>query len=302
MAFIVPEAHAGLFEEVERRFRLLLSKNIVTGISETQFDMWLSNLLTQEDEYLAARLLENLTFRSEQMVGSAIDHILQCILPCELRRIGVPIASVDDFIASLVRGGNNHPVRFVEIDDPKGLKPGKSGAVLMRELHRLGGVNNSLTCLSNAIDRQPAGVKCLVFIDDMLGTGTQMEAFSTVHRLEVISKKHHLIYCPLAAFEPGLAHLANECPWLQVCPVEVFGESHRFFRSDPKQPQIWAVDKINTVADVRAHMESLCQRGGIRSPAAFALELLVGFHHATPNNTLPIMHVSSPTWHNLLTR
>ena len=116
MAFLVPEAHAGLFEEVERRFRLLLSKNIVTGISETQFDMWLSNLLTQEDEYLAARLLENLTFRSEQMVGSAIDHILQCILPCELRRIGVPIASVDDFIASLVRGGNNHPVRFVEID------------------------------------------------------------------------------------------------------------------------------------------------------------------------------------------
>lgn len=302
MTFHVPEAHIGLFEEVERRFRLLLSKNIVTGITETQFDMWLSNLLTEEDQYLGARLLENLTFRSEQMVGSAIDHILQCILPCELRRLGVPIPSVDEFIASLERGGKSHPVRFVEIDDPKGEKPGKSGAVLMRELHRLGGVNTSLTCLSSAITKQPAGVKCLVFIDDMLGTGTQMETYSTVHQLKAISQKHHLIYCPLASFESGLAHLAKECPWLQVCPVEVFGESHRFFRSDSKQPLIWAIDKVNAVADVRAHMESLCQRGGIRSPAAFALELLVGFHHATPNNTLPIMHVSSPTWHNLLTR
>lgn len=45
MTFHLPEANVGLFEEVERRFRLLLSKNIVTGISETQFDMWLSNLL-----------------------------------------------------------------------------------------------------------------------------------------------------------------------------------------------------------------------------------------------------------------
>lgn len=302
MAFFVPEAHAGLFEEVERRFRLLLSKNIVTGIKEAQFDKWLSNLLTEEDQYLAARLLENLTFRSEQMVGSAIDHILQCILPCELRRIGVSIPSVDEFIDSLKRGGKSHPVRFVEVDDPKGEKPGKSGAVLMRELHRLGGVNTSLTCLSTAIASQSIGVKCLVFIDDMLGTGTQMESYSTAHNLKAISEKHHLIYCPLAAFESGLTHLAKECSWLQVCPVEVFGESHRFFRSDAKQPLIWAIDKTNTVADVRAHMEGLCQRGSIRSPGAFALELLVGFHHATPNNTLPIMHVSSPTWHNLLTR
>ena len=302
MTFYVPEAHVGLFEEVDRRFRLLLCKNIVTGVTETQFDKWLSNLLTDEDKYLAARLLENLTFRSEQMVGSAIGHILQCILPCELRRLGVLIPSVDEFIESLERGGRAHPVRFVEIDDPKGERPGKSGAVLIRELHRLGGVNTSLTCFPNAISNQPASVKCLVFIDDMLGTGTQMETYSRVHQLNAISQKHHLIYCPLAAFESGLTHLAKECPWLQVCPVEVFSESHQFFRSDPEHTLMWAIDKANTVVDVRAHMESLCKRGEVRSPAAFALELLLGFHHATPNNTLPIMHVSSPTWHNLLTR
>jgi hypothetical protein len=302
MAFHVPEIQGGLFEEVERRFRLLLGKNIVTGVSETQFDKWLSNLLTEEDRYLAARLLQNLTFRSERMVGCAIDHILQCILPGELRRQGIQIASVDEFLKSLKRGNQGLPLRFVEVDDPKGNKPGKSGAVLMRELHRLGGVNSSLTCLSSAIDHQPSGVKCLVFIDDMLGTGTQMEDYSLAHHLKTVSAKHHLIYCPLAAFESGLAHLGEQCPWLQVCPVEVFGPAHQFFRCEAERPLIWAIDHTNTVADVRAHMDKLCKRGGIGSPAAFNLELLVGFHHATPNNTLAIMHASSPKWHNLLTR
>lgn len=302
MAFYVPEKQVGLFEEVERRFRLLLTKNIVTGISEMQFDKWLSNLLTEEDRYLAARLLENLTFRSEQMVGSAIEHILQCILPGELRRLGIPIASVDDFVLSLAARCKGGTIRFVEVDDPKGKLPGKSGAVVMRELHRLGGVDKSWTCLSSAISSQSADVKCLVFIDDMLGTGKQMETYYQAHDLRKVSAKHGLIYCPLAAFESGLNHLADKCPWLRVCPVEVFGESHRFFRCEAERTQVWAIDHTNTVADVRAHMASLCQRGGIGAPAQFALELLVGFNHATPNNTLPIMYVSSPTWHNLLTR
>jgi len=302
MAFHVPEKHLSLFEDVEQRFRLLLAKNIITGISEIQFDKWLSNLISDEDRYLAARLLENLTFRSEQMVGSAIGHILQCILPDELRRMGIQISSVDDFIESLTSGDRNLPVRFVEMDDPKSRRPGKSGAVLMRELHRLGGVANSLTCLSHAIDQQPSTIKCLVFIDDMLGTGTQMESFANVHKLAQVSTKHRLIYCPLAAFEDGLNHLARQCPWLQVCPVEIFGQEHRFFRCKIDEPEIWAIDNANTVVDVRAHMMALCQRGGIGGPTSFNLELLIGFHHATPNNTLPIMHASSPDWHNLLIR
>jgi len=302
MTFHVPEKHIGLFEEVERRFRLLLAKNIVTGISEMQFDKWLSNLMSDEDQYLAARLLENLTFRSEQMVGSAIEHILQCILPCELRRMSIPIASVDDFIESVSRGDQSLPVRFVEMDDPGGKKPGKSGPILMRELHRLGGVARSLTCLSSAVGNQHATVKCLVFVDDMLGTGAQMERFAKAHKLAELSTKHRLVYCPLAAFKDGVDHLAQKCPWLQVCPVEVFGPEQQFFRSKANVPEIWDIDGTNTVTDVRAHMAAICQRGDIGGPPDYALELLIGFHHATPNNTLPIMHASSHGWHNLLIR
>jgi len=272
MGFHVPAQHAGLYDDVERRFRLLLAKNIVTGISETRFDMWLSNWLTEEDQYLAARLLQNLTFRSEQMIASAIEHILQCILPCELRRRGIPISSVDDFVASVRCRSKVHPVRFVEMDDPKGTMPGKSGPLLIRELHRLGGVDKWHTCKPTAIPTLPASVKCLVFIDDMLGTGTQMASYAHANGLQAASEKHLLLYCPLVAFESGLTHLSDKCAWLQVCPVEVFGEGHRFFRGESKDPLIWAIDHTNTVADVRAHVAGLCERGGIGSPAKFNLE------------------------------
>lgn len=302
MTFHVAEKYAGLFEEVERRFRMLLSKNVVTGITETQFDKWLSNLVTDEEQYLGARLLENLTFRSEPMVGSAIGHIMECILPSELRRCGVDVHGVDEFVTSLHSPGKDRPVRFVEVDDPHGRLPGKSGAVVMRELRRLGGVDRHLTCLPENIANLPKSVECLVFIDDMLGTGAQFKAFCDKYRLEQEASKRTLIYCPLAAFCTGLEHLAQECPWMKVFPVELFGEQHRFFRSDAKRPEIWAVDQVNTVTDVRQFVSELCKTHGIRAAGDYALELLLGFHHATPNNTLPIMYTQTATWNNLLIR
>lgn len=194
MAFHVPVAHEELFDRVERQFRLLLSKHVVTGITEIDFNKWLSNFYTEEDKYLAARLLENLTFRSQEMVGSAIAHILQCILPGELRRVGLRIESVDEFIQDVTSGRAQKFVRFVEVEG--GDEPGKSGAVLVRELHRLGSVHKALLCKVDAIKHLPGSVKCLVFVDDMLGTGTQFVTFAEESALAAEAAKRKLIYCP----------------------------------------------------------------------------------------------------------
>ncbi len=66
----------------------------------------------------------------------------------------------------------------------------------------------------------------------MLGTGKQFTDFAKANRLAEESGKRKLIYCPLAAYTDGLKKLADECPWLVVCPVEVFGPKHRFFRGE----------------------------------------------------------------------
>jgi len=298
MAFQVPAAHEGLVEEVEGRFRLLLAKHIVTGVTEFQFNKWLTNFLTDEDRYLAARLLENLTFRSQDMVGSAIAHILQCILPTEFLRLGLRFPSIEHFMQEVSAGGAHQPVRFVEVEG--GNQPGKSGAVLMRELHRLGNVHNELLIKAKDIEGLTASVKALVFVDDMLGTGKQFTKFAKANRLAEEAGKRKLIYCPLAAYTDGLKKLAVACPWLVVRPVEEFGPKHRFFRGEDARPEVWAIDRVNLVADVRAHMATLCERGGI-STSGYGLELLIGFHHATPNNTLPVMY-AKPPWNHLLVR
>lgn len=298
MAFHVPVAHEELFDRVERQFRLLLSKHVVTGITEIDFNKWLSNFYTEEDKYLAARLLENLTFRSQEMVGSAIAHILQCILPGELRRVGLRIESVDEFIQDVTSGRAQKFVRFVEVEG--GDEPGKSGAVLVRELHRLGSVHKALLCKVDAIKHLPGSVKCLVFVDDMLGTGTQFVTFAEESALAAEAAKRKLIYCPLAAYADGLLELARACPWLVVCPVEVFGPSHRFFRSEQERPEVWAIDGVNLITDVRDYMASWHRRAGI-SPNKYCLELVIGFNHATPNNTLPVMYWDK-SWHRLLVR
>lgn len=298
MAFRVPTANEGLFDEVEHRFRLLLAKHIVTGITEFQFNKWLTNFLTNEDRYLAARLLQNLTFRSQDMVGSAIAHVLQCILPAELRRLGLSFPSIEQFMLEISVGGEHQPLRFVEVEGDN--QPGKSGAVLMRELHRLGNVHKGLLIKAKDINDLAASAKALVFIDDMLGTGKQFTDFAKASRLAELAGERELIYCPLAAYADGLKKLADVCPWLIVRPVEVFGPKHKFFRGEDARPEIWAIDGVNLVADVRAQMAALCTRGRIPT-SRYGLELLIGFHHATPNNTLPVMYAKNP-WNHLLVR
>jgi len=298
MAFHVPVAHEGLFGWVERQFRLLLAKHVVTGISELQFDKWVSNFYTEEDRYLAARLLENLTFRSQDMVGSALAHILQCIVPSELRRMGQRVSSLEQFIEDVASGSAKRLLRFVEVAGHG--PPGKSGAVLMRELHRVGHVHNAMLCRADGIKDLPASVECLVFVDDMLGTGTQFMSFARESGLAEHAKTRRLISCPLAAFEDGLQALADACPWLLVCPVETFGPRHRFFRGEIQRSEVWAIDGQNLAADVREYMTRLCNRAGI-TVQDYCLELVIGFHNATPNNTLPVMYWNK-SWHHLLVR
>lgn len=303
MPFRVPETYQGLYDEVVGRFRRLLYKGVVTGISDIRLNQWLTNFVSDEEKYLAARVLENLTFRSEAMVSSAIEHLCECILPCELRRLGIGSwRSVDEFVGSLAVGSDAHPVRFVAVDGTHEQTPGKSGAVIIREFHRHGRVHKSLTCRPENLGSLPLDVRCLVFVDDMLGTGRQFATFAEHYSLHEYRDRLSLIYSPLIAHEKGLQKLRRDCSWLTVLPVEEFNSSHQFFRSTTDDPNLWAIDGINSVNDVRQHVRSMSERGGISATTSHSLNLLLGFQHATPNNSLPILYAQSARWQNLLIR
>jgi hypothetical protein len=304
MTFFVPEQHGQFFEEVTQRFRLLIRKGVLSKIDEIVLDNWLSNFISSEDRYLAARILDGLIFRSVPMLYSSIDQLLQCVLPSQLRQWDAYGAkSIEEFLASLKTGDPSHPVRFVAIDRSfANEEPGKSGDIVIRHLRQHGKVSRKLTCSADSIAALPESVKVLVFIDDIVGSGKQFNKFAKFHCLDEHAARFRSLYCPMMAYDDGVATIKRTYPWITVSPIELLSERHRFFYADPQKANTWAVDKANVLTDVREHVSSMAAAADIPPATKYSLELLVAFDHSTPNNTLPLLWAHSDKWHPLLTR
>lgn len=302
MAFHVPEKNFAQYDEVEERFRVLLKKGVITGIDEDTLDRWLANFRTDEERYFASCVLGRLTFRSKSMIDSSIDHMLHCVLPTDLRRHKLfPYPDIESFLKAIQQNDPLHAVRFVGVDGSKQNDTGKSGVVMIRHYKRRATIHKSITCRPDSLSQLPPHVRCLVFIDDMLGTGKQFEGFAKEHLLAE-KKDIHMVYCPLVAFHEGVGNLQKTCPWLTVLPIEVLNDRHKFFFESTNNPGIWAVDDTNTVDDAKGFFDRLATRRGIPKSTRHGLDLLLGFEDATPNNSLSVLWARSDDWSKLLTR
>lgn len=303
--FRVPEKNHSLFDEVLERFRVLLRKRIITGVDETVLDQWIGNFITEEERYFAACILNRLVFRSQAMIDSAIDHCLQCVLPTFLRKNSIfPHEDIEGFLYALKTADTKYPIRFVGVDGDKACDTGKSGVLIIREYKRHANINKQLTCRPDKLSELADDVQCIVFVDDMLGTGKQFIAFSKAHSLDELAAKKNIkmVYCPLVAYSKGLEKLRQKCPWLTVFPVEVLDEQHRFFCGSTKSPELWQVDEYNTVLDVKSFFNNLAGKHGLPRLNQYNLDLVLGFEHSTPNNSLPLLWSNSEKWTALLKR
>ncbi|WP_434137038.1 hypothetical protein JQR88_25715 (plasmid) [Pseudomonas luteola] len=302
MAFHVPDANHDLLEDVLDRFRVLLKKSAITGIDEIKLDRWVANFRTDEEKYLAACMLNRLIYRSQAMIESSIDHLLHCLLPTYLRKINLfSHPHIEDFLEALQCNNPNYPIRLVGVEGSRAIDTGKSGAVIIRYYKRRAGISQHLTCRPDKLRELSPKVRCLVFVDDMLGTGTQFKKFAQEHALHE-KNDIQIVYCPLIAHAEGLKKLQGECPWLTVLPVEVLDHQHDFFCELKNRPGVWAVDSANSVVEVKEFYEQLSTKYGIPKISEFGLGLVLGFEHSTPNNTLSMLWANSGKWAALLTR
>jgi hypothetical protein len=303
MALRIPQGQQAFYVDVVHRFRQLLHKGIITGIDPIRLNSWLANFVTDEDRYLAAHLLNGLTYRSDAMVKSSFHHLVHCELPQMLRaRNAMTFDDLESFDRALTEGDDSSPIRFVAVDGSFEKTPGKSGAVVIRAFRRHLNVAKALLCRPERLIDLPANVKALIFIDDLVGTGQQFETFATHYQLANHAKQRALVYCPLLAFKTGLTRLAKALPWLEMHPVETLGESHQFFRTCASDATIWGVDEVNKVQDVRDHMADLCKRNAIPPRTRHSLDLVVAFEHAIPNNSVSMLSIKSAQWQPLFDR
>lgn len=303
MAFEVPTSRLGFFAEVDHRFRLLLHKGIITGIDQIRLNDWLANFKSPEDKYLAAHILSGLTYRSEAMIRSSFHHLVHCELPRALRTSAdIVFADLDSFEAALRGDSESADFRFVAVDGTFEETPGKSGAHVIRQFKRHLGVSKRLLCRPENLEALNDKVRALIFIDDMVGTGQQFERFAKFYKLSEQVDKRSLIYCPLLAFDAGIAKIRSSLPWLQIHPVEVLSDGHRFFRPSTVDPQLWGGDSINLLQDVLDHVAGLSLRNGLPAKTRHSLDLVVAFEHAVPNNSMPLLSIRTLSWQPLFDR
>jgi hypothetical protein len=138
-----------------------------------------------------------------------------------------------------------------------------------------------------------------VFLDDFCGSGSQGRRYSKkiLAELKQISPACHVSYHVLFGTASGLAALRGETLFDSVESIYELDSSFKCFGADSRYfaRSIDGVDK--------SEVEQMCREYGGRLDSAAPLgfgdcQLLIGFHHNTPNNTLPIIWFDEPgaTW------
>src|SRR5689334_2243913 len=133
------------------------------------------------------------------------------------------------------------------------------------------------------------GVRRIVFLDDFCGSGRQAVRYSKrlLPRLREVGKNLHLSYFPLFATSKGLKKIRDRQLFDEVSTLCELDDSFRavsadsrYFRDSPDEVTV-------------AFAEQTCRHYGkildADNPLGFGnCQLLLGFSHNIPNNSLPI--------------
>jgi hypothetical protein len=132
-----------------------------------------------------------------------------------------------------------------------------------------------------------------VFIDDFCGTGHQAETYSKELISEIITNDSdaECWYCPLVSTEIGLKHVEGKTQFIRVESVlkldytfKSFSDESRYFAPDQKELKDDAMKMCKYYGELLETSEIPdCTSMGFGDS-----QLLIGFYHNTPDNTLPI--------------
>jgi hypothetical protein len=126
-----------------------------------------------------------------------------------------------------------------------------------------------------------------IFLDDFCGTGTQGEKFSreVVKRIKALNSKTHICYFSLIGTKWGIEELQHKANFDTVSSVLKMDDTFKCFSTESRYFDSDEFKKIT---------EEFCTFYGKKLSNEYPLgykdcQLLIGFHHNIPNNTLPII-------------
>lgn len=284
-------------------------------------DEWLANFESSEEKDAALFLLSNCMYFGD----SSIRAILRALYRDKYR---APIIQqirdnlggiLDDSLINIEYQKSLRKTRFIGVGNPS-----ESGVHLLYYFRQENRIPKGLFVhtddLLRLAERGKLGdVNHVVFIDDLCGTGSQVKKDTNVKRC--VYKLRGMPNCPKVSYlmlfgtKKGIKEVRNakleengpnlfdevEAVMEMNDTYQCFGDSSRYFRKQGEDFKIFTkemaykygerlIDSILTRDYTRELSEE--KRRELKNKRALGFgdcQLLLAFHHNTPNNTLPII-------------
>lgn len=299
--FVAPPDWDVFSVSVRERCEDLITTKVWQGLENLTLMRWLKNYHSAEEQYFAACLLDCFIYRSQPQTVALMEHLFQFAAPHRLRgaSTGVPPSQWYDALQSKSDAG----IRIVPVlrtSDP----PTKSGPLLARMYRQqLSFEDRWMIWPWQVAESVRTGISTFVFIDDLLGTGTQLARFVDQHNIRTLFAKAFFAYLPLAGHQRGFQKLKDTIPELGVCAAEYITDAAGLFH-----PQSLAFrDGINSAKSARRFYLGMLRNRGIDPGSKYIfgwgkLALTYAFAHATPNNSIPLLWHAGSSWAPLTPR
>jgi hypothetical protein len=251
-------------------------------------DQWLDNFHTKTEQYLMLELLSKFTYYNENEIKSLLvsaygrlkNHILFLALKNQ-----TDLGDLDDFIKN-----NCYFVGTWE-------NPSKSGTHLLYNFRLLNRLPSSIFYAT--VKDVPYTAKFVIFLDDIAGSGRQARDF---WKDRVINESQHLtttqfLYLVLVGSTKGVNYIEQKTK-IKVLPIVELDERYNLFSDS----SIYYTDNKK-----KQQVKKICDSYGKKLYSTASLgydnsQLLIGFHHNVPDNTLPIIWTNKNGWNPIFQR
>ncbi len=154
---------------------------------------------------------------------------------------------------------------------------GKSGDIILYDFSHTNSLRQSKIIKTWEINSLPAN-STIIFVEDIIGTGTQSVDYITNKLNQVLSPSHEAVLFSLCASPQGVKNISDNTNFKVIYGQLLETKTHQFYSDDCNYFTLSEKSKIKEVNDKLKNANKF----------DFDLGLLLAFYFTIPNNAMPI--------------
>jgi hypothetical protein len=301
-------------DQLYRKVKVLNETTWEHRANRPSIDRWLGNFSDSKEKTHALFLLSQFMYfgslQMRELLKCLYRDLYKCPVIDKIRRQNAN--TLDNTLITSAFKSAQIGTRFLGIGNPS-----ESGTHLLYFFRQENKLPKKIFINTHEIFKKDAAgnlalydpsVKHFVFIDDFCGSGSQAIDYSTniIHAIKAIDPTVETSYLMLFATKGGSEEVATRTLFDNVSSVVELDESFKYFHADSRYFKNISthIDKDFLQALCEKHGEALMKsvygQNGLADPELTLAsqrdrlgykdcQLLLGFHHNTPDNTLPII-------------